>query len=215
MSAISQHTTLVTTKKPTELSPLEGAIMDACNSLHEAMALDDADLTARLVAELDALLDRYEASDAEDHPNPKWAVPHHRALAMSAAGNVEGAVVYEEVALEHADNKRRLEISHGNLAERYLRLERYDEALAHFLAAQEVAPNSTPIMLTGAQALYFTGHAQAADAIFRAFLARPDLLRPHTELTAYLDYETRLRELRAALPSLDALMTRWEEVSRG
>ncbi len=205
-------TTLVTSPTASSMSPIESAIMDQCNALHECRAAGDHDAASRLADSLEALLEKYEATNAEDHPNAEWAVAHHRALVLSAAGETESAVVYEEIALEHADTPRRIEISQGNLAERCLRLERYDAALSHFLAAREVAPTSVPIMLTGAQALFFCGYTDQAEKIFRALLKRKDLLRPDTDLTAYLDYEPRLAAIRHESPALDALMSAWEEV---
>lgn len=211
----ASDTTLVTSPTASSMSPLEAVIMDQCNALHEARARSDHEAAERLVDSLETLLDKYEASNAEEHPNAAWAVPHHRALVFSAAGETETAIVYEEIALEHADTNRRLEISHGNLAERCLRLERYEAALSHFLAAQKVAPTSVPIMLTGAQALFFCGYAEQAEKVFRALLKRRDLLRPETDLTAYLDYEPRLAVIRPESPALDALMSAWEGVRHG
>lgn len=212
LHGVVNDTTLITSPTASSMSPLESIIMDRCNALHEARAAGDADLADRLIDSLETLLEKYEASDAEAHPNAAWAVPHHRALVCSAAGQSESAVMYEEIALQHADTARRLEISHGNLAERCLRLERYDDALAHFLAAQQVAPTSVPIMLTGAQALHLCGYHAQAEKIFRALLARKDLLRSETDLTAYLDYEPRLVAMRHESPALDALMSAWEGV---
>ncbi|MCA9288771.1 MAG: hypothetical protein KDA05_09320, partial [Phycisphaerales bacterium] len=103
----------------------------------------------------------------------------------------------------------RREISLGNLADRCLRLGRYEEAIEHFLAAQDVAPQSVPVMLTGAQALALAGFSDEADRIFRQFLTA-EHLRPGTELVAYLEYEPRLGELAAGLPALAELMARWE-----
>ncbi|MEZ6233922.1 MAG: hypothetical protein R3B68_07010 [Phycisphaerales bacterium] len=200
---------LVTATKPAELSPLEAAIMDACNLLHEVRAAKDAARTAEVRSHLFDLLDKYDASDAENHPNPAWARANQRALAHSAAGEVEQAIVTERIALRYADTDRRREISLGNLADRCLRLGRYEEAIEHFLAAQDVAPQSVPVMLTGAQALALAGFSDEADRIFRQFLTA-EHLRPGTELVAYLEYEPRLGELAAGLPALAELMARWE-----
>ncbi len=216
MSTLTQqHATLITAPNPGKLSALEAAMMDGCNSLHEAVAAGDDERIASLRADLEAMVDRYEATEAEGHPHPRWAVPHQRALYLSAAGDAEGAIVYEQIALEHAGTARQREISLGNIAERCLRLGRYDEAVEYFLQAQQVAPNSTPIMLTGAQALYHAGFVAEANNIFKAFLGMPHLLKQGTDLTAYLDYETRLHAMAGDLPALASLLRRWEEVSCG
>lgn len=209
-SNLSETTTVITAPNPGNMSPLEAAMMDACNELHEAVAQGDEQRVEELETALGRMLERYEATNAEDHPHPKWAIPHQRALFLSAAGDVEGAVIYEEVALQHAQTPRQREISLGNLADRYMRLGRYDAAIEHFLKAREVAPKSVPIMLTGAQALYLAGFRAEADRIFKALLAMPQLLTPSSELAAYLDFETRLQSMRPDLPSLDRLMAAWE-----
>ncbi len=205
-------TSLVTATTPKELSPLEAAIMDACNLLHEVRASGAHARAAEVRATLFDLLDKYDASDAENHPNPAWARANQRALAHSAAGEVEQAVVTERIALRYADTDRRREISLGNLADRCLRLGRYEEAIEHFLEAQAVAPSSVPVMLTGAQALALAGFTDEADRIFRQFLAQPEHLRPGTELVAYMEYEPRLGELAAGLPALAELKARWERI---
>lgn len=206
----SQTTTVITAPNPGNMSSLEAGMMDACNELHEAIANSDTARVIELEASINAMLDRYEASNAEDHPHPRWAVPHQRALFMSAAGDVEGAVIYEDIALQHAQTDRQKEISLGNLAERYMRLERFDDAVQHFLKARAVAPRSVPIMLTGAQALFLAGFRAESDRIFRALLAMPHLLTVGSDLTAYLDFESRLQVMRHDLPSLDRLMAAWE-----
>lgn len=205
-------TSLVTATKPTELSPLEAAIMDACNLLHEVRASGNQAKAGEVRAHLFDLLDRYDASDAENHPNPAWARANQRALAHSAAGEVEQAIVTERIALRYADTDRRREISLGNLADRCLRIGRYDEAIEHFLEAQTVAPTSVPVMLTGAQALALAGFPDEANRIFEGFLADPAHLRPGTELVAYLEYEPRLGELAAGLPALKQLKATWDRI---
>lgn len=212
-NSASQTTTVITAPNPGSMSPLEGAMMDACNELHEAVALGDEQRVHKLEATLGQLLDRYEATNAEEHPHPRWAVPHQRALFMSAAGDVAGAVIYEDLALQHAQTERQREISHGNLAERYMRLERFDDAIEHFLKARDISPKSVPIMLTGAQALYLSGFRAESDRIFKALLSMPQLLTPCSELTAYLDFESRLQIMRQDLPSLERLMHAWEALS--
>lgn len=205
-------TSLVTATTPAELSPLEAAIMDACNLLHEVRAAGAGARATEVRAQLFDLLDKYDASDAENHPNPAWARANQRALAHSAAGEVEQAVVTERIALRYADTNRRREISLGNLADRCLRLGRYEEAIESFLEAQAIAPTSVPVMLTGAQALALAGFADEANRIFRAFLENPEHLRPGTELVAYLEYEPRLGELAAGLPALAELRARWDRI---
>jgi tetratricopeptide (TPR) repeat protein len=206
----SQTTTVITAPNPGGMSTLEGAMMDACNELHEAVANGDTARIVELEASISAMLDKYEACDAEAHPDPKWAVPHQRGLFLSASGNVEGAIAYEEIALPHARTDRQKEISLGNLADRSMRAERFDDAVQYFLKARAVAPRSVPIMLTGAQALFLAGFRAEADRIFRALLAMPHLLTFGSDLTAYLDFETRLQAMRQDLPSLDRLMAAWE-----
>lgn len=208
-TAKTHDTTLVTAPNAADLSPLEAAIMDACNEMHEAREIGDAGLIESVRTRLFTLVDRYDAADAEDHPNAAWARPNQRALALSACGEVARAVDAELVALKYADTPRRREISLGNLADRSIRLGRYDDAVAFFLQAMEVAPNSVPILLTGAQALYLGGYGAQADAIFAQFLDRPDMLTPTSELTAYLDCETRLVAMSRDLPALAELMRRW------
>lgn len=189
--------------------------MDACNLLHEVRASGAEARAAEVRAQLFDLLDRYDASDADHHPNPAWARANQRALAHSAAGEVEQAIVTERIALRYADTARRREISLGNLSDRCLRLGRYDEAIEYFLEAQTVAPHSVPVMLTGAQALALAGFRDEAEGIFRQFLDQPEHLRPGTELVAYLEYEPRLGELAAGLPALAELRARWERMKPG
>src|SRR5690242_13436252 len=98
----STAATLITAPNPGNMTPLEAAMMDGCNLLHAAVALGDEPEVVRLTSDLAAMLDRYEAANADDHPNAQWAVPHQRALVLSAAGDAEAAIVYEEIALEHA-----------------------------------------------------------------------------------------------------------------
>jgi tetratricopeptide (TPR) repeat protein len=203
---------LITARNPANMTPLEAAMMDGCNLLHAAVGAGDHEEAARLITDLAAMLDRYEAAGADDHPNADWAVPHQRALVLSAAGDAAAAIVYEEIALEHAGTARQREISLGNLSERCLRLGRLDEAVEFFFRARDNSPSSIPIMLTGAQALYLAGYRQQAEGIFRALLGRADLLSIGNDLTAYLEFESRLHAMRRDLPSLDALMERWESL---
>jgi len=210
MAGPVRHTTLITAPNPGKLSPLEAAMMDACNVLHEAMGRGDAATIESTRRRLSEMLDRYEQSGADHHPQPKWAVPHQRALAMSACDDLPQAIVYEELALQHAVTPRQLEISLGNLAERSMRVGRLDEAIEYFFRARDAAPTSVPILLTGAQALYIAGFRKESDGIFAALCGMKDQLRPGTELTAYLEFETRLQVMRRDLPSLERLLRQWE-----
>lgn len=204
-----EDTTLVTASCSSELSAMEGAIMDACNALYHARGAGDHHGVIELAQVLGELLERYAATDGDDHPNPTWAIPNQRALALSAMGKAREAIEAELKALPHADTPRRLEISLGNLADRCLRIGLVDEALAYFMRAWAVAPESVPIMLTGAQALDAAGLTGDANEIFESLLAVPELLEPDTELTAYLDHEPRLREMATRLPALAELMSKW------
>lgn len=202
--------TIVTASNPNELSPIEAAIMDACNALHEANERGDAGTAAEFTDALFTLLRRYDETDGDDHPNPAWSRPNQRALALSAMGRVEEAVRTELTALRYADTPRRREISLGNLADRCLRLGDAELAVGYFLEAIEANPRSIPVLITGAQALFRAGHRDEADAIFRAMLESPGLLGEGTELSAYLGFDPGTRALRGQLPSLDALFAAWE-----
>ncbi|MGE3108696.1 MAG: hypothetical protein AB7G11_06075 [Phycisphaerales bacterium] len=214
MNGSVRHTTLITSPNPAKMSPLEGAIMDACNQMHEAVAKSDASAIKVLKGHLAELLDRYEASGAENHPQPKWAVPHHRALAASAAEDLHQSLLYEEIALEHAVTNVQKEISLGNLAERSMRTGRIEDAIEYFFRARDVAPRSVPILLTGAQALFVAGHKTESDGIFRSLLGMNEQFASGTELTAYLEYETRLQVMRRELPSLDSMLKKWDVMRR-
>lgn len=214
MSQLTQtDTSLVTASSPSELSPIEAAIMDTCNEVHEARGKGDVESLDRLRERLDGLLLRYDETDGESHPNSAWARPNQKALALSSLGELDRAVQAELIALKYADTPRRLEISLGNLAERYIRLGEYDAALLRFLEAIEVAPTSVPVMLTGAQAMYFAGHLGEADRIFAAFMDLPEQFEPTSELIAYLDHESRLGEMAGDLPALRALLVRRDEMA--
>lgn len=208
-----EDTTLVTASSQGEISAMEGAIMDACNALHAARAAGDHRGVIELAQVLGELLERYAATDGDNHPNPRWAIPTQRALALSAMGRTREAIEAELLALPHADTPRRLEISLGNLADRCMRIGLVDEALAYFMRAWAVAPDSVPIMLTGAQALFAAGMHSDANEIFANLLEMPELLAPDTELTAYLDHEPRLRAMADRLPSLAELMANWAAVA--
>ena len=201
--------TIVTASTPDELSPLEAAIMDACNELHDARSVGDNARAEAVRQDLFRLIDRYDETDGDDHPNPAWARPNQRALALSAAGEVERAIEAELVALRYADTPRRQEISLDNLADRSIRVGRYEAAIGYFLDAQAVAPSSIPVLMTGAQALYLAGFHEEADSLFAALLDEPDQLAPTGPLGAYLDHEDRLHAMARDLPSLAALYDAW------
>ncbi len=202
-------TTIVTASSANELSPIEAAIMDCCNTLHEAHDRKDH-LTIREVSvKLESLLDKYDETDGEDHPNPAWARANQRALALSAMGKIDQAIRLELIALKYADTPRREEISYGNLADRCLRLGEADRALGFFLDAINANPESVPVLITGAHSMFEAGHIEQADTIFKTFLDNPDLLTPSSELGAYLDCDVRTRNLCEHLPSLGELYTRW------
>ncbi|MEQ8770565.1 MAG: hypothetical protein RIB60_08660 [Phycisphaerales bacterium] len=208
------QTTLVTASTPTELSPLEAAIMDACNELHDARAKNDAPRADAVETVLFKLIDRYDESDGDNHPNPAWARPNQRALALSAAGRVNAAISAEQLALKYADTPRRKEISLDNLADRCMRAERYEDALGYFLEAVEIAPTSVPVLMTGAQAMYFAGMPEEANNIFAAFLEQPEQLDPRGPLAAYLDHEERLIDMAIDLPALRDLFDAWDDAKR-
>lgn len=197
-------TTIVTA--PTgELSPIEAAIMDACNELHEVRKLGDDSVAATVRERLFRLIDRYDETDGENHPNPAWARPNQRALALSASGETLRAIDTERMALKYADTNRRLEISLDNLCDRCMRAGRYEEAIAYFLRAHDVAPQSVAVLLNGAMALWLGGYHKQAESIFAALCEQPAQLAPNGTLAAYLDCEPRLSQMRADLPALDHL----------
>lgn len=202
--------TIVTASNPAELSPIEAAIMDACNALHESREAGDEESVGAYTAALFELLERYDATDGENHPNPAWARPSQRALALSAMGRLNEAVRAELAALKYADTPRRREISLGNLADRCLRLGDAELAVGYFLEAIAVNPGSVPVLLTGAGALFRAGHREEADAIYRAVLGTPGLLDEGSELSAYLAFDPATRAMRGSLPGLDALYAAWE-----
>lgn len=207
-----KDTTLITSPAPGDMSPIEAAIMDGCNALHHARGEGDEAESVRIRSELFKLLDRYDESDAEGHPNPAWARANQRALVHSAAGELESAVKFEIAALPYADTPRRKEISLGNLTDRCIRAGRYEEAVEWFVLAQEVAPDRIPILLTGIQALYLAGFEDEANDICESLLGMPELMHERSELTAYLDYEARLSDMARDLPALSELYRRWNLV---
>jgi len=202
-------TTIVTASSSNELSPIEAAIMDCCNTLHEARDRQDMRTTREISTQLEQLLERYDESDGEDHPNPAWARANQRALALSAMGQIDQAIRLELTAIKYADTPRRKEISYGNLADRCLRLGEPDRAVEYFLDAINANPDSVPVLITGAHALYEAGYVEQADTIFQTLLGNDQLLTLNSELGAYLDCDIRTRNLSVVLPSLAALFDKW------
>ncbi|MCA9303945.1 MAG: tetratricopeptide repeat protein [Phycisphaerales bacterium] len=209
----SRHdTTIITASSPSELSPIEAALMDACNTLHEARELGDRGMMDSTTNHIWDLLDQYDASDGEDHPNPAWARPNQRALALSAMGRVDQAIQAELMALKYADTPRRLEISLGNLSDRCLRLGEPDRAVQFFLEAYEANPNSVPVLITGALALHAAGMVEQANLICQSLLDSPGVLSPGAELAAYLECDQRTRSVASEIPALGELFKRWESL---
>ncbi len=207
-----RHTTIITSSKPSELSAIESAIMDACNTLHEARENDDRATIHSTTAQIWDLLDQYDATDGEDHPNPAWARPNQRALALSAMGLVDQAIKAELAALKYADSPRRLEISLGNLSDRCLRLGEPDRAVQFFLDAYQANPDSVPVLITGALALHAAGMIEQANTICESLLSSPGLLSPGAELAAYLECDSRTKSVAAEIPALGELFRRWESL---
>lgn len=208
-SKSSLVTTIVTASKTSELSPIEAAIMDCCNTLHEARDRHDLRTIREVSEHLEQLLNRYDETDGENHPNPAWARANQRALALSAMGQIDQAIRLELTALKYADTPRRKEISYGNLADRCLRLGEPDRALEYFLDAINANPDSVPVLITGAHALHEAGYLDQADTIFRTLLDNEQLMTPSSELGAYLDCDIRTRNLSEVLPALSALYDKW------
>ena len=212
-SSAPSTTTIVTASQHDELSPIEAAIMDACNELHAARDDNDTEGIEIFTQTLYSLLDSYDASDGEDHPNPAWARANQRALANSAMGNIERAIALELTALKYADTPRRKEISSGNLADRFIRLGDPSSAIAYFLDAQEQSPDSIPVLLTGAVAVFEAGYTEHAESIFKTLLNNPKLLAPNSELEAYLQLDQRTRQAAESLDSGLKLLARLEDMN--
>jgi len=204
--------TIVTSSSGDELSPIERAIMDACNELHAARDEGDAAAPALLAARLDELLRRYDETDGENHPNPAWARPSQRALALSAMGQIDRAISLELTALKYADTPRRVEISCGNIADRLIRSGEPARAVEFFLEAHAQSPDSVPILLTGAVALAESGYEEQAHTILRTLAENPGLMTPDSELGAYLDLDPRVRALASSLDAGRELLARWGSV---
>lgn len=206
-------TTIVTTSGKDDLSPIERAIMDSCNALHEARDRNDTDTIGSLRAVLFDLLDRYDSTDGEDHPNPAWARPNQRALALSAMGELDKAIALELAAIKYADTPRRREISSGNIADRLIRSGDPQGAIEFFLDAHEQSPDSIPILLTGAVALHEAGYDEQAEAIFETIAMNPALLAPSSELGAYLTFDRRTRAAAMGCESGRTLLETWDSIS--
>jgi tetratricopeptide (TPR) repeat protein len=210
MIPTNSTTSIVTASMNDELSSLEAAIMDACNELHSARQTNGQAGVEIFTLTLQSLLDTYDATDGDNHPNPAWARANQRALANSAMGNIEKAIALELTALKYADTPRRREISSGNIADRFIRLGDPSSAIAFFLDAQEENPDSIPVLLTGAVAVYEAGYPKQAEVIFNTLLKNPDLLTLNSELTAYLDLDPRTRAVAESLDSGIELLARLE-----
>ena len=209
-------TTIVTTSGKDNLSPIERAIMDACNALHEARDRNDTDSIGSLKAALHDLLDRYDATDGDDHPNPAWARATQRALALSAMGELDKAIALELTAIKYADTPRRREISSGNIADRLIRSGDPQGAIGFFLDAYEQSPDSVPILLTGAVALHEAGYDDQAQTIYATLADNPALLAGSSELGAYLTFDRRTRAAAGACPAGRELLATWDAmVSEG
>ncbi len=206
-------TTIVTASSNNELSNLEAAIMDACNELHAARDNDDQSAINIFTQTLHSLLETYDATDGDNHPNPAWARANQRALALSAMGILEQAIALELAALKYADTPRRREISSGNLADRFIRLGDPSSAIAFFLDAQEENPDSIPVLLTGAVALFEAGYTEQAESIFKTILNNPQLLTPTSELAAYLQFDRRTQEVARSLDSGLKLLAKIESMN--
>jgi hypothetical protein len=205
------QSTLVTATNPCELSTTEAAIMDACNALHEARAAGNESHVELIEEHLALLLRQYDETDGDNHPNPAWARPNQRALVLSARCVLDESIDVEKLALKYADTPRRKEISMGNIADRYLRMGWFDDAVEWFMRAWAVAPHSIPVMMTGVRALCLAGRPHEANAIVESLTEIPELLHEGSELSAFLDYESQLKELADTLPALDELFAKWEE----
>ena len=202
--------TIITSSKNDELSPIESALMDLCNQIHVAREQSDRHEIESLQTHAFALLDQYDATDGEDHPNPAWARPNQRALVLSALGRLEESIKLELTAVKYADTPRRLEISMGNVADRCIRSGENEEAIGFFLEAYDANPGSIPILLTGAHAMFAIGEHEQANDIFRILLDSDDEQIINSELELYLECDPRTNALRYRLSNLELLYRRWE-----
>lgn len=210
MTTTNQHlaSSIVTASSNETLSPIEGALMDVCNELHDARERRDTDTIDDLSRVASALLDRYDATDAEDHPNSAWARPNQRALVLSAQGRVEDAIRAELVALKYADTPRRREISCGNIADRMIRMGDFAQSIQYFLDAIDERPDSVPVLLVGAVAMLHAGELDHADTILRTLGQNTTDIDLNSELALTLRFDARVRDAALALPSGRDLLNR-------
>ena len=81
-------------------------------------------------------------------------------------------------------------------------------AIAYFLDAQDERPDSIPVLLTGAVAVYEAGYVEQAEVIFNTLLNNAALLNPTSELSAYLTLDPRTRKVAESLDSGIQLLAR-------
>ncbi len=191
----NRKATIVTTDDPKRLSPLEASIMDWCNMAHRVRARGDEQELAAVARELHRLLARYDETDGEGHANPAWARPNQRALVQSALGRTADAIGTEAIALKYADTPRRIEVSAGNIAARYLRLGDADQAISYFVQAWDAAPYSVPVLLTGATAFHRSGRHGEAESVFASLLEIAPMLGADSDLAAWLAHDEELRDM--------------------
>ncbi|MEO1717231.1 MAG: tetratricopeptide repeat protein [Planctomycetota bacterium] len=194
-NANNRKATIVTTDDPKRLSPIEASIMDWCNMAHRVRAREDDQELAAVSHELHRLLARYDETDGDSHAHPAWARPNQRALVQSALGRTVEAIETEAIALKYADTPRRIEVSAGNIAARYLRLGDANRAIPYFLQAWDAAPYSVPVLLTGATAFHRTGRHEEAESVFASLLEIAPMLGPDSDLAAWLAHDEELRDL--------------------
>lgn len=194
-NANNRKATIVTTDDPKRLSPIEASIMDWCNMAHRVRAREDDQELAAVSRELHRLLARYDETDGDGHAHPAWARPNQRALVQSALGRTIEAIETEAIALRYADTPRRIEVSAGNIAARYLRLGDANRAIPYFLQAWDAAPYSVPVLLTGATAFHRTGRHDEAESVFASLLEIAPMLGADSDLAAWLAHDEELRDL--------------------
>lgn len=193
---MDQHkATIVTTDDPRRLSPIEASIMDWCNMAHRVRERGEERELAAVTRELQRLLRRYDETDGDGHEHPAWSRPNQRALVQSALGQTGAAIETERLALKYANTPRRIEVSAGNIAARYLRLGEAERAVPYFLQAWEAAPYSVPVLLTGATAFHRTGRREEAESVFASLLEIAPMLGAESDLAAWLRHDGELREM--------------------
>lgn len=187
--------TIVTTDDPRRLSPIEASIMDWCNMAHRVRARNDIEELLTVRRELHRLLRRYDETDGDGHAHPAWARPNQRALVQSALGQTAEAIETEAIALKYADTPRRIEVSAGNIAARFVRLDQPERSIPYFVQAWDAAPYSVPVLLTGATAFHRTGRHEQAEAVFASLLEIAPMLGADSDLAAWLTHDHELRDL--------------------